>query len=102
MGDNGINNDGNGSTKQQPQAAATKCVHSSFPDVTNELSCFCLPRASALFADLGCSSMQVNDPSRGFMWKADGSLDMHMDAAIAVTNDGDATRTRTTPPPPTA
>ena len=35
------------------------------------------PRAHALLADLGCSSMQIDDPSRGFTYKAaDAPLDM--------------------------
>jgi 16S rRNA (cytosine1402-N4)-methyltransferase len=34
--------------------------------------------ADLLLADLGLSSMQVDDPSRGFSFKADGPLDMRM------------------------
>ena len=32
-----------------------------------------------LLADLGVSSMQIDDPSRGFSWKTEGPLDLRMD-----------------------
>jgi 16S rRNA (cytosine1402-N4)-methyltransferase len=34
--------------------------------------------ADFIFADLGCSSMQFDDPSRGFSFKHEGPLDMRM------------------------
>ena len=37
--------------------------------------------ADVLLADLGLSSMQIDDPSRGFTFKADGPLDMRMNPA---------------------
>jgi 16S rRNA (cytosine1402-N4)-methyltransferase len=37
--------------------------------------------ADLLLADLGLSSMQIDDPSRGFTFKADGPLDMRMNPA---------------------
>ncbi len=37
--------------------------------------------ADMVLADLGLSSMQVDDPARGFTFKADGPLDMRMNPA---------------------
>jgi len=37
-----------------------------------------LPGADVIFADLGLSSMQIDDPARGFGVKVDGPLDMRM------------------------
>lgn len=40
--------------------------------------------ADVLLADLGLSSMQIDDPDRGFTFKADGPLDMRMNPAREV------------------
>lgn len=37
--------------------------------------------ADVLLADLGLSSMQIDDPARGFTFKSDGPLDMRMNPA---------------------
>lgn len=37
-----------------------------------------------VFADLGCSSMQIDNPSRGFTWKDKGPLDMRMNPERGV------------------
>lgn len=55
------------------------CINANFATVGNALVQRQLPRAHALLADLGYSSMQIDDPARGFTWKADGPLDMRMD-----------------------
>jgi 16S rRNA (cytosine1402-N4)-methyltransferase len=41
--------------------------------------------ADAIFADLGVSSMQIDDPARGFSWKANGPLDMRLNSSRGVT-----------------
>ena len=39
------------------------------------------PRANAVVLDIGVSSMQINDPARGFSFQTDGPLDMRMGGA---------------------
>lgn len=38
-----------------------------------------------ILADLGVSSMQIDDPSRGFTFKADGPLDLRLDPSSGIT-----------------
>ena len=37
-----------------------------------------------ILADLGVSSMQIDDPSRGFTYKFDGPLDLRMNPAVGI------------------
>jgi 16S rRNA (cytosine1402-N4)-methyltransferase len=52
--------------------------HSNFAGLAQILSQTGLPCADLVLADLGVSSMQLDDPSRGFSTKYDGPLDMRM------------------------
>ena len=51
-------------------------VHASFSDIATALAG--TGPADAVFADLGVSSMQIDDAGRGFSYRADGPLDMRM------------------------
>ena len=53
-------------------------VRSNYAGIRKVLDGLGLEAVDFIFADLGCSSMQFDDPSRGFSFKADGPLDMRM------------------------
>lgn len=53
-------------------------VRSNFAGLPQALAANGVTGADVLLADLGLSSMQIDDPSRGFSVKADGPLDMRM------------------------
>lgn len=51
---------------------------SNYAGVGKVLSQLALSEVDFIFADLGCSSMQIDDPARGFTFKDHGPLDMRM------------------------
>jgi 16S rRNA (cytosine1402-N4)-methyltransferase len=53
--------------------------HSNFAALPSVLAAEGLDRVDGVLADLGMSSMQVDDPERGFSYVRDGPLDMRMD-----------------------
>ncbi len=53
-------------------------VRSNYAGIAKALSELGLQEVDFIFADLGCSSMQFDDPSRGFSFKSAGPLDMRM------------------------
>ena len=53
--------------------------HSNFAGLANVLAAEGVSQVDGLIADLGMSSMQVDDRDRGFSFMRDGPLDMRMD-----------------------
>ena len=53
--------------------------HANFAGLQQVLATHGITRVDALLADLGMSSMQVDDPERGFSYIREGPLDMRMD-----------------------
>jgi 16S rRNA (cytosine1402-N4)-methyltransferase len=53
--------------------------HANFAGLDGILAAHGLAGADVVLADLGMSSMQVDDPERGFSYVRDGPLDMRMD-----------------------
>jgi 16S rRNA (cytosine1402-N4)-methyltransferase len=57
---------------------AARLVRTNFASLARTHSESGLPPADLLLADLGVSSMQLDDPERGFSTKSEGPLDMRM------------------------
>ena len=56
-------------------------VRSNFAGLPKVLANLGLTGADAILADLGVSSMQIDDPTRGFTFKTDGPLDLRLNPA---------------------
>jgi 16S rRNA (cytosine1402-N4)-methyltransferase len=63
----------------QPVGHPFSAHHMNFAGVAGILASEGLDGADCLLADLGMSSMQVDDAERGFSYRRDGPLDMRMD-----------------------
>ena len=62
-----------------PWAARVDLVHADYRTVAEVLAARGLAAVDGALADLGVSSMQLDDASRGFSFRHDAPLDMRMD-----------------------
>ncbi len=66
-------------TAEQVGDARFSIVHESFASLRDALTERGVGRVSGVLLDLGVSSPQIDDPERGFSFRANGPLDMRMD-----------------------
>ncbi|QQC63403.1 16S rRNA (cytosine(1402)-N(4))-methyltransferase RsmH [Paraburkholderia ginsengisoli] len=66
-------------TAQQIADPRFGIVHESFASLRAAIAERGVGRVSGVLLDLGISSPQIDDPERGFSFRADGPLDMRMD-----------------------
>jgi 16S rRNA (cytosine1402-N4)-methyltransferase len=66
-------------TAQQIADPRFEIEHESFASLRDALTSRGVGRVSGVLLDLGVSSPQLDDPERGFSFRADGPLDMRMD-----------------------
>ena len=66
----------------EPRFTITKC---RFGGLASALASMNISQVDGILLDIGVSSPQLDDPSRGFSFRADGPLDMRMDTSTGET-----------------
>ncbi|MDZ7814711.1 MAG: 16S rRNA (cytosine(1402)-N(4))-methyltransferase RsmH [Planctomycetota bacterium] len=65
--------------EQQGKLARTRFVHSSYVRISDLCNLLPTGKPDGILFDFGCSSLQLDDPERGFSFRYDAPLDMRFD-----------------------
>jgi 16S rRNA (cytosine1402-N4)-methyltransferase len=70
---------GKAAERLAPYTERLRIVHASYADLVPELASLSVGAIDGLIADLGVSSLQLDQADRGFSFRAESALDMRMD-----------------------